>query len=160
MLVSWGIVFYPLRRILTGFFVRIRWICYLVINCSSFLLTTGFLSFGWETWSHYQTVGHLREVWQCFCFQCCFLQHYCECTKPSMTLIFVELYDWLNPEWSKHIFLVSSVIGGFLSDRLGRRKPLVVGSGTVHWRTFLLCHSSSPLFLLIVFRAIQQHYLE
>lgn len=26
--------------------------------------------------------------------------------------------------------LFSSVIGGFLSDRLGRRKPLVIGSGT------------------------------
>ncbi|XP_022807343.1 uncharacterized protein LOC111344382 [Stylophora pistillata] len=29
---------------------------------------------------------------------------------------------------SNHIVFVSSVIGGFLSDRLGRRKPLVIGS--------------------------------
>lgn len=31
---------------------------------------------------------------------------------------------------SNHKLFVSSVIGGFLSDRLGRRKPLVIGSGT------------------------------
>lgn len=30
---------------------------------------------------------------------------------------------------SNHKLFVSSVIGGFLSDRLGRRKPLVIGSG-------------------------------
>ena len=30
---------------------------------------------------------------------------------------------------SNHKLFASSVIGGFLSDRLGRRKPLVIGSG-------------------------------
>lgn len=53
-------------------------------------------------------------------------------SNPNLVL----LLEWVSSASSQDkilkrnpIFSVSSVIGGFLSDRLGRRKPLVIGSG-------------------------------